>query len=175
MYEQTFGPIAYLLFLVSATLNICAIASPDDNWMLWGNGLFSVLACLLLRLRGLVHFHTRDSEALFWASGACAIAYLILLKKRQEGFLFALSTMAAALYRTQETPYAPIIGYMLGYLTWGKVLCHRAQIAGGVLDLFVSLLYTTLFCEVALRPQCLYDEIWPEYYIYFTFSSATVL
>ena len=44
---------------------------------------------------------------------------------------------------------------MLGYLTWGKVLCHRAQTAGRVLDLFVSLLYATLFCEIALRPQCL--------------------
>ena len=144
------------------------------------NAIISVLACFIVYWRQIFQFYTQEDQSFFWVSGVCSMVYLMCgVEKAPEGYIWALSVMASTLYRTHETPYAPIIAYILGYRTWSKmlVLCNGGgsskKIASGKLteyaDLFICLLYTAIFCEIALKPQCLYQEIWPIYYMFHTF------
>jgi len=194
LHEQTFGPSAYLVILVSATINICAFAScyqksPPSlpSMFLWNAGL-SVLACTVLYFRNLVHFQLMEDEIFFWVSAVLTFAYLGLGYLTQvgipESFIFSLTALASVLYRTNETPYAIIIAYILGYILWNKILglCHgqddadcRKQHVGNYIDLFVLLLYVTIFCEISLRPQCLYQKMWPIYYTFHIFVCYSIV
>ena len=180
--EQTFGPFAYLTVLISATVHICALgrcSSPPSNaalnfhfldWVFQWNGLLSIVVSVVLYFRALLRFHLLEDEVFFMATAALGLVYLALRQDMPEGYIFALSTLATTLYRTHETPYAPIIAYILGYKTIQKVvcLCHGrcTQMAPNYADLFLSILHTSIFCEIALEPQCIYREVWPVYYMF---------
>ena len=176
VYEQTFGPLAYLVILISATINVTALGSPmRKNEIALCNAALGIVACLLVHLRGLVHFYTLEDEMLFLGTCACGLGYLVLLKNQPEGYTMALSCIASTLYRTQETPYAPIIAYVMGYQVWVKIhtLCHGHLdgifLSGPVMDLLVSLVFTVVFCEISLKPQCLYPQVWPIYFLFHFF------
>ena len=177
--EQTFGPIAYLIVLVSATLHICAVGCHSDNtdWIFKCNGILSVLACIILYFRGVLIFHLIEDEVFFGITALCALGYLVVTNTTMpEGYIFALCTLATALYRSHETPYAPIIAYIGAYRSIEKLVksCHGAKKQNRMalfeyVDLFISLLHTSLFCEIAVKPQCLYQEVWPIYYMFHMF------
>lgn len=102
VYHQTFGPIAYLLILLSATLSTTAIASlsvesgqqpsshprslKDQVHSYWTahaplifdiNALCSIVVCALIYIRHRVHFHNVEDALVFWLSAASGCAYLI--------------------------------------------------------------------------------------------------
>ena len=167
VHRMTFGPMAYLVVLISATLHICALAPslPQHTWLFQSNVVLSVLACLVLYCRGLVAFHLLEDVVFLCVSGVLGLGYLALQQQaHQEPYLHALSMIAAVLYRTHETPYAPILGYMLAFLTWGKLFKKAAW-----WDVLLSVACASTFCEIALRPQCMFPEIWPLYYMFHLF------
>jgi hypothetical protein len=214
---QTFGPAAYVICLLSATMHIAFLASPaasSEAWFFPCNCLLSVVACLVLYLKGEVQFHTLEDEVFFWISGAYALG--ALLRRRDEAYLFALSMMAAALYRTHETPYAPILGYVLGYRAWmlllqetkpnikgpyssyaynptamnklsvggkGAVVVTAGAVAAdpqnafglSFTELVLMLVYTSLFCEIAIKPLLMQGGMWTlqmVFHMFVTYSLA---
>ena len=177
VYEQTFGPIAYLIVLISATIHIFALGqtcySPGpQSWILRYNSHLAILTCILLYFRGILHFHLVTDEVFFWATALWAWAFLAFFSG-PEGYVLSLSTLATTLYRTHETPYAAIIAYILGYRTFRKALaaCHGQPMLSipAYIDLIASVLHVTVFCELGVKPQCLYTEIWPIYYMFHAF------
>jgi hypothetical protein len=211
---QTFGPAAYVICLVSATMHIAFLATPaasSEVWVFPCNCLLSVVACLVLYLKGEVQFHTLEDEVFFWISGAYALG--ALLRRRDEAYLFALSMMAAALYRTHETPYAPILGYVLGYRAWMLLLqetkpsvkspyssyaptnttttTNRLSVGGkgaivmagadpqnalglAFTELVLLLVYTSLFCEIAIKPLLMQGGMWTLQMVFHTFVTYSL-
>jgi hypothetical protein len=178
---QTFGPVAYVIVLVSAGIHIGVLAmgpaSVSGNWWAFAcNGLASIVACAVLYVNGEVHFHSWEDDVLFWANGLCALVSLV--RRKDEAYLFALSMMAATLYRTHETPYAPILGYVFGYRTWVQVLQQAQKPASSlwaVWELMLLLTYVSVFCEIAIKPLFIQGGLWRlqlVFHMFITYSLA---
>jgi hypothetical protein len=168
--RQTLGPTGYLIMLIAAIINIYALAPQTQGSATLPrcNGALSVLGCIVLRLKGEMGFHRLEDEVLFWISAVVALGYLARAEQHREGGLLTLSLMAATLYRTHETPYAPILAYALAFMSWIKLFA-------GASDQLVLLLFTSLFCEIALRPQSPNAGVWPItliFHIFMTFCLA---
>lgn len=150
---QTFGPAAYLITLLSATMHIAALAQSEAeklDWVFPCNCMLSIVACAVLSLKGDVRFYTIEDTVLFWAAaaGGC-ITLLMHSSPKRAAYLFALSLMATALYRTHETPYAGVLGYVFGYRVWAQMLKGKPEERWETLAM---LAYTSLFCEIAIKP-----------------------
>ena len=171
---QTFGPTAYLIILISATMHIAMLAAPVTTWVFPCNCGLSILSTMVLYFKGDVQFHTVEDEAFFWATAVCALGALAI--SREEAYLGALSMMAAALYRTHETPYAPVLGYVLGYKAWTQMLTFAAhqQKKQRVVFLMGMLCYTSLFCEIAVKPLFLQGGLWPLQLMFHTFMTYSL-
>jgi hypothetical protein len=172
--EQTLGPMAYLIVLVSATVHICALAPTAATtgslrtWLFQANAVLGIGACMVLCVRGRVAFHTTEDAVLFWLSSVLGLGYLGV-GELQEACLQTLNLLGATVYRTHETPYAPILGYTLAFRTWGRLF------RGEPLPyLLVSLLHASVFSEVALRPQCMHAEVWPLYLVFHLFITYSL-
>jgi hypothetical protein len=153
--RQTLGPMGYLVMLIAAIINIYALAQQKEMPLFARcNAALSALACAVLRIKGEMIFHKVEDEVLFWLSVVLALGYLAYGEQHKEGVLLSLSLMAASIYRTHETPYAPILGYVLGFYSWDKLFA-------GAQDHLVVLVFTSLFCEIALRPQSQNIGMWP--------------
>jgi hypothetical protein len=86
--------------------------------------------------------------------------------------IFMLGTIADALYRSPETPYASIFVVVLAVRAWQKVytVCFAAKpqtsaITIGLwhVDLLFAVAYMCLTAEVGLVPQFADREDWPIY------------
>jgi hypothetical protein len=181
---QTFGPAAYLIILLSATIHIAALAQSEeeekkDTWAFQYNCVLSIVACMALYVKGEVHFYTVEDTALFWATAVCGLA----VTRTPEGHLFALSLMAAALYRTHETPYASILGYVHGYRVWVQLLSKAKEEKNTLqqqqqqLQLWRALGmmgYTSLFCEIAIKPGYAQSGLWRLQFVFHMFLAYSL-
>jgi hypothetical protein len=171
--RQTLGPMGYLVLLVAAVINIYELtpAKKGGQGRYWA-GVLSVVGCCALRIKGELRFHRTEDEALFWLSALLALAYIAYNYQRDgeevAGGLLALSLIATTVYRTHETPYASMLGYALAFVAWGKVFA-------GARDQLVLVVFASLFCEIALRPQSLDAGAWPitlVFHMFMTFCLA---
>ena len=157
------------------------------------NTLSSILVCGCIFLRNKVHFHILEDAVVFWVAVCSGFLYavmaLFLLKKplllplataeklslQIDSCMYSLQTISIALYRTPETPYASIIIFFMAYRIWEKVfrLCHGRAIASSnsstllllwqCSDVAVALLNFNLMCEVGMKHQYLFPNVWPLY------------
>jgi len=169
--RQTLGPMGYLVLLVAAVINIYELTPSTKGLRSW-TGALSVVACCALRVKGELRFHRAEDEGLFWLSALLALAYIAYNYRRGgdevAGGLLTLSLIATTVYRTHETPYASMLGYSLAFVAWGKVFT-------GARDQLVLVLFASLFCEIALRPQSLDAGAWPitlVFHMFMTFCLA---
>lgn len=187
--KQTLGPTAYLIILVSATFHISALASPPTSypeaWAYHANCFLSIVACIAVYAKGEMHFYSPEDEALFWVTSACGL--IALLRMRHEAYLFALTTITATVYRTHQTPYAPILGYVYGYMAWTQVILqvhhhhhhqeqqqHHAKSNHSLADLLLLLVSTTLFGEIAIRPFFVHTSQWPLQFVFHAFITYSL-
>jgi len=195
LYEQSFGPIAYILILISAAMHVAMLALYDNNKIpeepsiygaFQGNCLLSVIACFILYIKGEVHFHIREDEILFGIS--CIYTLAALLRKRIEAYLFALNIISAAVYNTYETPYSGIIAYVLGFKVWVQMLQLSKPMMNKnnngmikntkliffllpLIEFFFLLIYIGIFCEIAVKPLFIMNGggLWKLHFVFHIF------
>ena len=171
--SQTFGPMAYSVILVTALCCIygASVQVNKENWWvvyvmrsICGGG--SVACCLLYVMSGIT-FLCQDDEAHFWLSivGTWIMILCGGAKSITNMSMFMLGSIADALYRGPETPYASIFVVALGVQTWQKVfgLCFELVGWRGHLDSMLTILYLCATIELGLVPQYTDNEDWPIY------------
>ena len=167
---QTFGPMAYTVILVTVLICIYGASglSPSEwqNWLMHivcGGG--SVACCLLYAVSGIA-FVTVDDEIHFWLSIAGTWIMGVSSKTNKNMCIFMLGSIADALYRSPETPYAGILAAAMGVQVWQKVhtvFFDENACALQNLDCALSVIYLCCTIEIGLVPQYADAEDWPIY------------
>jgi hypothetical protein len=171
--SQTFGPMAYTVILVTALICIygALLLGKSENWWfvyvmrsVCGGG--SVACCLLYAISGIA-FLCRDDEVHFWLSivGTWIMILLSGTKSTTNMSMFMLGSIADALYRGPETPYAGIFVVALGVQAWQKVFRVCFEVVGWMvqLDCMLTVIYLCATLELGLVPQYTDNEDWPIY------------
>lgn len=208
LYSQTFGPIAYFLVLISATISTGAIAYLSKAPLqakknsevvvvvvmtevvvvkedvgqrfvahaLNINACSSIIVCAAIFFRHKIQFHTDEDALVFWASVISGLIYSILVLQSPDSpfqidaCMYALETISIALYRSPENPYSFILSLFMACRIWEKyfLLCHgRNQhfpLSSRYLDVILALVNFHLICEIGVKPQYMFQEIWPFYF-----------
>lgn len=181
VYRQTFGPMAYLLVLISAAISVAAIASAcgaieeeGKGLLLFGfNALLSACVCMLVAGVWGVPFHCDSDMQHFWMTAAMCAAYSLLVFRAPRratracliaASLHALDASICALYRTPETPYASILALVFAVRLWSRVfrVCHLLPGAGGLLprgELCVCIAHLGLLVQAGVIPQFQHAEV----------------
>jgi len=205
---QTFGPMSYSLIIVSSLVFLFGASSAEEKSKMAVHhqvivfSVFSVITSLMaLVLAKGIPFLTMGDEVNFWAPACISLLYTLLTfinqncdnndnnifnNNNNNGFgvrvndscIYALTTIAVALYRTPETPYVAIIVSILAIKQWQKIFecCH----SGGNILLFkqLDIIFTTIhlcmIIEVGLVPQFAEIEDWPVYAAVGTYITFTV-
>ena len=190
---QTFGPMSYSLIIVSSLLFLFGASSAEEESKMAVHrqviafSVFSVITSLMaLVLAKGIPFLTMGDEVNFWAPACISLLYTLLTFINQnsqkhsnnnrfgvrvnDSCIYALATIAVALYRTSETPYVAIIVSILAIKQWQKIFeCHSGGDDNGDILLFkqLDIIFTTIhlcmIIEVGLVPQFAEIEDWPVY------------
>lgn len=173
-FKQTLGPMAYTAAIVCALASLYFIGIGSRC-----TSLSATLAAALCFVKVPI-FPTQSDEVHFWASLAMAAFAAFYNESDTDVCMFALISLADAVYRTPETPYAAIICVLLAIRTWNKVMAAAA--AGEItvwrkIDLLSVMMYTLFTAETAMVPQFEHQEDWPIYggtAAYVTFAVAAM-
>ena len=188
LFPQTFGPMAYTVILSTCLICIYGASSLEQtNWqkyVTWGVCVAGTVACCLLYATSGIAFVTAEDQAHFWMSvvGTCfvVVADMIatfyygkekLLMQHVKGIdlcIYMLGSIADALYRSPETPYATIFVTALAIRAWQKIYTLFFDVAttsGGVLwilhiKLLYNLMYLSLTAECGLVSQYTDREVY---------------
>ena len=153
---QTFVPMAYTVVLIAILMCLYGV----EPWSI-GVCAAGVLACCLVYAHNGIPFLTIEDETHFWVSVAGTV--LALASRSPDACICMLGTIADALYRSPETPYASIFVAVLAVRTWQKIRAGSAANIWKHLDLFFTILYLCLTAEIGLVPQFADREDWPIY------------
>jgi len=200
--------MSYSLIIVSSLVFLFGASSAEEKSKMAVHhqvivfSVFSVITSLMaLVLAKGIPFLTMGDEVNFWAPACISLLYTLLTfinqncdnndnnifnNNNNNGFgvrvndscIYALTTIAVALYRTPETPYVAIIVSILAIKQWQKIFecCH----SGGNILLFkqLDIIFTTIhlcmIIEVGLVPQFAEIEDWPVYAAVGTYITFTV-
>ena len=211
VYPQSFGPIAYLLILTSATISTGSITylskseTPSSTsvnttslfhryipYMILVNSLSSILVAAAIFLRDKIHFHTLEDGMVFWigiVSGLLYGLFVPLLRKTDtitkqwknsfqiDCCMYALESIATALYRTPENPYASILIFFMACRLWEKsfILCHGKYFTKSVeypyyyylryMDITLGIINFNFICENGMKQQYIFQDVWVFYFI----------
>jgi hypothetical protein len=185
LYQQTFGPISYLLVLISAAISVAGVANcssfPQYVLPFTANALMSIVVCLCLP----VPFITQDDRAHFLLTACMGLVYAALSwirpPPKSPGYavqccLHALDTVICCLYRSPETPYAPILCSIFVTLLWTKVFLHCQPQVSRVrcVELNLGVVHVALLAQAGLCPQFVLEEHWPVYAVVGLYISYAV-
>jgi hypothetical protein len=196
--------MSYSLIIVSSLLFLFGASSAEEKskmevyHQVIAFSVFSVVTSLMtLVLAKGIPFLTMGDEVNFWAPACISLLYTLLTFANQnesnlnnrfgirvnDSCIYALTTIAVALYRTSETPYVAIIVSILAIKQWQKIFeCHNSGSGddGGNILLFkqLDIIFTTIhlcmIIEVGLVPQFAEIEDWPVYAAVGTYITFTV-
>ena len=175
-FKQTLGPMAYTATIVCALASLYFLGAKDakrENSKKASATLAAALCFVKVPL-----FPTQSDEVHFWASLAMTAFAAFYNESDTDVCMFALISLADAIYRTPETPYAAIICVMLAIRMWNRVIDMAA--AGEItvwrkIDFLSVMVYTLFTAETAMVPQFEHQEDWPIYggtAAYVTFAVA---
>jgi hypothetical protein len=238
VYPHSFGPIAYLLILISATVSTTAIAflsksseteledkkvkqpevvviidaaleNTDHKLIMMTryipfvfniNAFISTLVCFIIFMRSKIHFHI-EGDLLIFASGVisgllyefCILITTIyfninniqkqwIISMEIDGCVYALQTIAIAVYRTPENPYTCIMLFFMACRIWEKffLLCHglgrehKSLIHSKYIryiDIILAVINFNLICELGMKQQYIFQDVWPLYFMLNIFIS----
>jgi hypothetical protein len=192
LLPQTFGPMAYTMILVTCIICIYGASSLEQSswqkYVTWGVSAAGTLACILLYAISGITFLTVEDEAHFWMSVIGTIFIIIsdivavryfgtekILIQHVKGIdlcIYMLGSIADALYRSPETPYAAIFVTGLAIRAWQKIFSVFFDIKDNTaasvavllhVKLCYNLIYLCLTIESGLVCQYVDDEDWPVY------------
>jgi hypothetical protein len=249
VYNQTFGPVAYIFILLSATISVGAIgylnkesATDHQNGIAvliesqtetekdhGGTPLFlsssfyqryspavftlnviaSLIVCSAIYIRNKFHFHIFEDSIVFWVALASGLTYSILSvlvwnychddgqlegshrvrKSLQiDACMYSLQTIATAIYRTPENPYAALIVFFMACRIWGKFFmsCHGLRTSPcnteewyyayfNLFDLILALVNFNILCEIGLKEQYILGDVWAYYFTVILFLSYSLI
>jgi hypothetical protein len=177
LFPQTFGPMAYTVILITCLICIYGASSLEQTswqkYVTWGVCAAGTTACCLLYALSGIAFVTAEDQAHFWMSvvgtilvvGADAIATFYFSKEKMlmqhvKGIdlcIYMLGSIADALYRSPETPYATIFVTALAIRAWQKIYTlffdvTTCQNIGVLWILHLKLLYNLMY--LSLTAEC---------------------
>lgn len=170
LIRQTLGPMAYTACILAALacFYLCTLAPGSTD--------AAVIALVLLAALPFVRtpFLTPEDQLHFlcsWALAACMAPFAIWRNDQQraaEATLIALVALVDAIYRTPESPYAPLVCLLLTTRQWRKVirLCQAKApppFFPDALDLLGTTFYLCFTVQLGLVPQLTHQEDWPIY------------
>jgi hypothetical protein len=176
-FKQTLGPMAYTAAIVCALASLYFLG--EDAKRENSKKASATLAAALCFVKVPV-FPTQSDEVHFWASLAMTAFAAFYNESDTDVCMFALISLADAIYRTPETPYAAIICVLLAIQMWNRVIAMAA--AGDMtvwrkIDFLSVMIYTLFTAETAMVPQFEHQEDWPIYggtAAYVTFAVAVM-
>ena len=194
LLPQTFGPMAYTMILVTCVICIYGASSLEQSswqkYVTWSVSAAGTLACILLYAVSGIAFLTVADEAHFWmsvmgtiliiASDIVAVQYFgteKLMMQHVKGIdlcIYMLGSIADALYRGPENPYAALFVVGLAIRAWQKIFTvffdikERTTTSTVVVTLLhvklcYNLIYLCLTIENGLVCQYEDEEDWPVY------------
>jgi hypothetical protein len=209
VYPQSFGPIAYLLILTSATISTGSITylskseipTSVGNTLFYGyihhvillNALSSIVVAGAIVLRDKIHFHTLEDGIVFWIGIFSGLLYGLFVpvlrktdtitKQWKKSFqidccMYALESIATALYRTPENPYASILIFFMACRLWEKsfLLCRGKNYAKTIeyplyyyyylryMDITLGIINFNFICEFGMKQQYIFQDVWVFYF-----------
>ena len=176
-FKQTLGPMAYTAAIVCALASLYFLGEDAKACKAGSKKASATLAAALCFVKVPI-FPTESDEVHFWASLAMTAFAAFYNESDTDVCMFALISLADAIYRTPETPYAAIICVLLAIQMWNRVIAMAA--AGEItvwrkIDFLSVMIYTLFTAETAMVPQFEHQEDWPIYggtAAYVTFAVA---
>ena len=175
--KQTLGPMAYTAAIICALASLYFLCENEKKATIVASSTLALALCFVK----VPLFPTQSDQVHFWASLAMTAFAACYNESAADVCMFALISFADAIYRTPETPYAPIICLLLAIRLWDRVIFIRTNhVAAGAnvvqkMDFLSAMIYTVFTAETAMVPQFEHFEDWPIYgstAVYVTFSVA---
>lgn len=146
------------------------------------NAWSSIIVCAAVFYRDKIHFHTAEDALVFWFGVVSGLFYSMIVLEtltlyhsnssfQMDGCMYALEVISIALYRTPENPYSFILSLFMACRIWEKyfLTCHGRNQPPSVplrcFDIIVALVNFQLLCEIGIKPQYVFQEAWPFYFI----------
>jgi hypothetical protein len=174
-FSPTLGPMAYTASIVCALASLYFFCENEKTATIAASATLASALCFVR----VPFFPTPSDEVHFWASLAMTAFAAYCNENAEDVCMFALISLADAIYRTPETPYASIICLLLAIGLWRRaiVIIHDTAACGALqrFDFLSTMVYTAFTAETAMVPQFEHPEDWPLYggaAVYVTFAIA---
>jgi hypothetical protein len=174
-FKQTLGPMAYTAAIICALASLYFLCENEKKATIASSATLALALCFVK----VPLFPTQSDEVHFWASLAMTAFAACYNESAADVCMFALISLADAIYRTPETPYAHIICLLLAIRLWDRVFIFIHAVSGVTvwqkMDFLSAMIYTVFTSETATVPQFEHYEDWPIYggtAVYVTFAVA---
>jgi hypothetical protein len=172
-FKQTLAPMAYTATIICALASLYFLCEDVKNGTIAASATLAAALCFVR----VPLFPTQSDEVHFWASLAMTAYAVCYNESATDVCMFALISLADAIYRTPETPYAAIVCVLLGIRMWTRVMIQNnnahALTLWQKIDFLSTMIYTVFTAESAMVPQFEHPEDWPIYggtAVYVTFA-----